>query len=739
MLFFPFSGLYALWIRRGLWHDETMAMLEALEHHRAGRLAEAVQIYQQILQTDPDHADALHLMGNAACQLGDADLSIALISRASTLFPRNTVYLISLGAAYRAKRLYRQAIGCYCRVLEIEPNSASAYFGVGNTLQCQGRLDEAALSFGIALELNPGFVEARYNLANLEKSMGKYAEAIDHYRVAVAAKPDFADAYHNMGGALYALGRLDEAMASYERALWRNLPETHNNIGNIFFDRGQLDRALACYGQAIAAKPDYAEAHNNLGNALRHLGQFQESAAAFGEALRIMPDYAVAHLNLGDLLLGSDCVDQAARHYEKAISITPGMAQAHFNLGVARNRQNDPLSASACFERAIALRPDYVDAVYNLGVVNGRLQRAADAERCYREALRLDPGYIAAHINLSAILMDDGRTLEAKQHIDYAYSRKNVFERYSPRADKTVLLLLDAGKGNLNLTYLFEQQTNKIIDWMIEYAAPEQAGTLPHYDLVFNAMGDPDLTGDATGPVSRFLEVCAKPLLNHPERVALTARDRLPALLDGIDGLLVPPVWRFAGSNDWDKSTADRLPFLIRPVHTQGGIGMVLARTASELAQCRAAQSGPVYVSRFVDYRSADLYFRKYRIIFVDRKPYPYHLAISQHWMVHYYTAEMESCRWKLEEEKRFLHHPEAVLGAAGMKAVESVGKRMDLDYAGMDFSILPDGTILVFEANPTMLVHPESAAGALEHKNVYVRRIFDAFEDLLQRSIGRA
>jgi glutathione synthase/RimK-type ligase-like ATP-grasp enzyme len=71
------------------------------------------------------------------------------------------------------------------------------------------------------------------------------------------------------------------------------------------------------------------------------------------------------------------------------------------------------------------------------------------------------------------------------------------------------------------------------------------------------------------------------------------------------------------------------------------------------------------------------------------------------------------------------------------MQAIQAVGKRMDLDYAGIDFSIMPDGRILVFEANPSMLVHPENILGPLEHKNIYVRRILDAFEDLLGRSIS--
>jgi hypothetical protein len=98
----------------------------------------------------------------------------------------------------------------------------------------------------------------------------------------------------------------------------------------------------------------------------------------------------------------------------------------------------------------------------------------------------------------------------------------------------------------------------------------------------------------------------------------------------------------------------------------------------------------------------------------------------------------MQDHAWKLEEERRFLADPASVLGERGMAAIESIGKRLDLDYGGVDFSILPDGRVLVFEANATMLVHPEKEAGPLGFKNPFVQRILDAFEALLARASGK-
>jgi len=710
----------------------TMDMQTALEHHRAGRLAEAAQIYQRILEQDPNQPDALHLMGNAACQLGDAALAVALIARALALRPDTAGYLLSLAMAHRAQGQHEQALAAYREVLALDAGSASAHFGIGNTLQAMGQPQPALDSFATALELNPDLIEARFNLANLEKSLGHHEAAIAHYRTAIAQRPDFADAHHNLGSALQALGRFDEALASYRLALSAKLPETHNNIANILAGRGQFEPALAHYRQALDIKPDYAEASNNMGNALRQLDRFDDALAAFAAALRIAPDYAAAHLSLGALLMARDQLDDAERHYRAALATAP--AQAHFHLGLLKDRQDDLPAARASFERAIACRGDLVDAIYNLGVVLGRLLRPADAEQRYRQVLALDPEHVDAHINLSAILIDTERREEGRVHIDHAYTRQNVFTHSSAGAKRTVLILFDAGKGNMNLSYLFKRPANNIIDWMIAYAGEQQASQLPPYDLVFNAMGDADLTAGTEEPMRRFLAVCDKPLLNPPALVARTARDKLPALLDGLDHLLVPAVWRYADHTQWPAALADQLPLLVRPIYSHGGVGLTLVHSREELAQLQALRPGPVYVSRYIDYRSDDGWFRKYRMIFIDRKPYPYHLAISPNWMVHYYNAGMTELAWKLEEERVYLQDPGRVLGAAGMRAIEAIAARMDLDYAGIDFTLLPDGRILVFEANPTMLAHPEDPAGPLAHKNLSTQRIFDAFEALLER-----
>jgi glutathione synthase/RimK-type ligase-like ATP-grasp enzyme len=175
----------------------------------------------------------------------------------------------------------------------------------------------------------------------------------------------------------------------------------------------------------------------------------------------------------------------------------------------------------------------------------------------------------------------------------------------------------------------------------------------------------------------------------------------------------------------------------MRPLAKHGGDDLILHNSVDTLWPALEAHNAPCYLTMFRNFRSEDGYFRKYRIVFVDREPFAYHLAISSQWMVHYVSADMTTVPWKLDEEHRFLANASEVLAERATQAIAAIGRRLDLDYAGIDFTVLPDGRVLVFEANATMLIHRESSDGVLAHKNAFVQRIVDAFEQLQSRVTG--
>ena len=226
-------------------------------------------------------------------------------------------------------------------------------------------------------------------------------------------------------------------------------------------------------------------------------------------------------------------------------------------------------------------------------------------------------------------------------------------------------------------------------------------------------------------------------MFNDPARIQRTFRHLIPDLFADLPDVTAPRALRLDGTC---QQLAGRIaeaglhwPLLVRPIGSHGGKGLLRLDSPQALAEADLGSAERFYVTEFRDYRSADGLWRKYRMIFIDRRPYPYHSAIANDWLVHYETAEMPDDPARLAEELRFLDNPVQAIGARAMAAVTAIGERLDLDYCGLDFSVLDDGSVLVFEANATMLAHPEAEDSPLAFKNPYVSRILDAFARMIE------
>lgn len=376
-------------------------------------------------------------------------------------------------------------------------------------------------------------------------------------------------------------------------------------------------------------------------------------------------------------------------------------------------------------------------ALYNVATVYYMKGNNVAALHWFRHTLALAPNFAMAHQNLAAVLDRLGHAAEADARRRHAYALQRIYVEPCEGAPRRVLILCSGQiSGNVPFDTLLPPQSSYRIKYAIDFAEESEDATLPPYDLVFNAIGEPDIAVPVTARLEAFAQRCGRPFLNRPAAVAATQRHRLPALLGGIDDATTAPCLRLdevpASARDLALRLAAasfRFPLLMRPLSTHGGDGLVLHASMETLWPALQAHAAPCYLTMFEDFRSADGYYRKYRVVFVDGRPYPYHLAISQHWMVHYFSAEMTGEAWKLAEEQRFLEDMGAALGERALRAIEAIGRRLALDYGGIDFTLLPDGRVLVFEANATMLVHREASGGPLAHKNVYVQRILDAFE----------
>ncbi|HVT87538.1 MAG TPA: tetratricopeptide repeat protein [Tepidisphaeraceae bacterium] len=285
------------------------SMLAAIEQHQAGRVSEAQAIYEQVLAANPNHPDALHLLGVAMFQSKQPMRAIELIERA----------------------------------IAINPLVPDFHWNLGRVLATVGRHEQAANHFRRALVGQPDHPDIWNDLGNALQISGQWQQSIAAYHQVLARRPDDPDALNNLGNALREGGQLDFSIRQLLRAieLRPDFPEAHNNLGNAYQAVNRFDDAIAEYQKSLSLRPDYAQAYNNLGGALRASDKLDEAIASFNRAISLRPDFADAYNNLGATLLDQDKTDQAIATYRRAIELRPDFAEAHHNLSIALLSKGD--------------------------------------------------------------------------------------------------------------------------------------------------------------------------------------------------------------------------------------------------------------------------------------------------------------------------------------------------------------------------------------------------------------
>src|SRR5215472_9095216 len=226
----------------------------ALQNHRQRRMAEAEDLYRQVLAVDPNHVDALHMLGVLAYQSGKAEAAVDLIGRAIAINGANASFHKNMGEALRYLGRLDEAVGHLRKATELDPDGPEGHMNLGNAFKQQGQLERAIICYRRALELRPDYPEAHVNLGVALMEQDKSNEAATHYRKALALNPNFPEALMNLAIVLQHRGDFTQAVAHYRRALELrpHYAVAHFNLGNALLERGNLIEALARYQHALA-------------------------------------------------------------------------------------------------------------------------------------------------------------------------------------------------------------------------------------------------------------------------------------------------------------------------------------------------------------------------------------------------------------------------------------------------------------------------------------------------------
>ena len=525
--------------------------------------------------------------------------------------------------------------------------------------------------------------------------------------------------YLRAGRKYDGVGKTKDAVAAFQRGLAAaegesagpeldaTLTQLHEGLADAAVFGGDPELAATHYTAALQLSPHLTDCWCRFANLQLKVGKYQEAIALYLQALKRNSRHWAARANLAQALMATQQYILAKAVLLELKGERPQEARIHFQLGKTRFELNEVELALQSFQQAVTLEPEDAESLNWIGALKQTMGDGAGAQAAYAEAARIQP----------------------------------LISRPAARspAEFRLLALYAPFGGNTPTEYLF-QDAFYDTETLALLASRDYHDTLfgENVQLVINLISDADQT-DALLPVAADLvDRFGLPTVNHPRRIGMTTRDAVAGLLEGIPNCRVPKALRLkAGADRSPDALRAMLPFscpiLARPVGTHGGDDFEKIEDHAPLAAFLSRHSDhDCYLTQYIDYRSEDGYFRKYRFIFVDGEILPYHLCIGSDWKLHHISTDMANQPWMQREEEAFLNEPDAVFAPAHYQALQTIRQRVGLEYCGIDCALDACGNLVVFEVNASMLIHARNED--FPYKAPAVSRIKHAFDEMLRR-----
>jgi hypothetical protein len=306
---------------------------------------------------------------------------------------------------------------------------------------------------------------------------------------------------------------------------------------------------------------------------------------------------------------------------------------------------------------------------------------------------------------------------------------------------------IDMG-GNTPIEFLLEHSAIEL-QTLYVVAGIDLPEPLPEHDVAIVIASDSEECCDALRKIDQAAARWPRPLLNPPQLVGNLDRDKLYRLLHGIEGLDIPTTTSVTRAQLSDLVQPDRpiatvaadlrFPIIVRPRGSHAGVGLAKLDDRTAIGRYLAQRPEPAFfVSRFVDYCGDDGLFRKYRIAFVDGRPYACHMAIADRWDIWYLNAGMAFSASKRLEEADFMRTFDHAFAVRHRRALAALADRVGLDYFTVDCAENSRGELLIFEADNTAVVHNMDSPMLFPYKSPQMTRIFEAFAAMLYHRARR-
>lgn len=467
-----------------------------------------------------------------------------------------------------------------------------------------------------------------------------------------------------------------------------------------------LKSALQRVELQLTTQPDSVALLFQQGNILEQMGRSFEARQAWIHLLDLDPDHVGALNNLGNLLFAAGENAEARKFYSNAVARHPDDPMSRVNFANLLIKEED--LAQAC--------------------------------RHFEYALKLDPNYRPAHAGLSFVLVSLGEPERASHHRRIAFRGRCVIPAaYRGEQEPiTILELISTTGGNIRTEGLLSDLVFR--RYLVAAEFYDADTILPPHQLIVNAIGDADVTARALAGAEALLTQTEAPVINLPTAVLATGRCDIARRLAGVPGVVTPKTITLSrellASSDAQATLIDHgftFPLLLRTPGFHGGEHFLRVEYPDDLSSVAAQLPGhELTIIQYLDARGSDGKTRKYRVMMIDGKLYPLHVAISSQWKIHYFSAEMADHLEHRAEDAEFLKNMNGVLGSRAIAALEQIQATLGLDYGGIDFGLNERGEVLLFEANATMAILPPEADERWDYRRPAVEKICRAVRNML-------
>ncbi len=346
---------------------------KAWKKMRSGKNEEALSLYTQLIELDPDNASYYERRSTILHRMKRYSEAVEDDTRAIELEPDNAKYYYSRGVTLHEMEEFEQALMDKTKAIELAPSSAKYYEQRGVTLHEMGEFERALTDKTKAIELEPGNAGYYHSRGVTLHEMGEFERALADKTKAIELEPDNAKYYHSRGVTLHEMGEYDKALLDEAKAieLEPNNAKYYHSRGVTLHEMGEFERALADKTKAIELEPNNAKYYHSRGVTLHEMGEFEQALMDMTKAIEFAPSSAKYYEQRGVTLHAMREFERALTDKTKAIELEPGNARYYHSRGVTlysmveydkalsddtKAIELDPLNTKYYKSRAITLR-----------------------------------------------------------------------------------------------------------------------------------------------------------------------------------------------------------------------------------------------------------------------------------------------------------------------------------------------------------------------------------------------